>query len=112
MAFLTFLVPFQIPTSEPVSFEAVFGSNLSEDTRNMLSTATAQRKQFLESLTYEGARPDPRNVIAMVDAYIPTAFHILHSLEAHSSDEIVVKSKFNFSWTSVFSCEKKYSKKS
>jgi len=104
-ALLTWLQPEnKNPTTRPIDFSACFGGNLSSEARDLLHLATAQRNKLIEVLGASGdaAPPDPRNITAAVEAYLPSLWTITASFEAASTLSVKLTSvKLEFKWVSA-----------
>lgn len=55
-------------------------SSLQIPASQLLQTATAQRQLVEDSLTYEGARPRPENIIAAMERYLYSLWQVKVSL--------------------------------
>lgn len=103
-SFYEFKIP-QTPKSRKnsVNYDRVIGGDLQPEVRKMLKVASQQRITLIQGLSYVDAKPDPRNIIAAVDAYLPNVWKIQRSLEFSQSTKIKLEAPLEFEWTSVLS---------
>ena len=103
-SFYEFKIP-QTPKSRKnsVNYDKVIGGDLQPEVRKMLKVASQQRITLIQGLSYVDAKPDPRNVIAAVDAYLPNVWKIQRSLEFSQSTKIKLEAPLEFEWTTVLS---------
>ncbi|KAH9257584.1 hypothetical protein BASA81_004033 [Batrachochytrium salamandrivorans] len=93
--------PFVAPaTTSPVDFDATFGGALPPQARELLQLATLQRAKLADVLGDKNL--DVRNLIAAVDAYLPSLWQLTASLQAQEASLKLVR-KLEFKWTSALS---------
>eukprot|EP00510_Aplanochytrium_minuta_P002040 CAMPEP_0184022272 /NCGR_PEP_ID=MMETSP0954-20121128/10505_1 /TAXON_ID=627963 /ORGANISM="Aplanochytrium sp, Strain PBS07" /LENGTH=490 /DNA_ID=CAMNT_0026304611 /DNA_START=140 /DNA_END=1612 /DNA_ORIENTATION=- len=101
LSFVEFDIP-RTPKSKDktIKYEEIIGGNLKEEVVQMLKTGTQQRRLLVQGLTYAGTTPNPQNVIAAVNSYLPSVWRIQKSLETSKDTLIKLQKPLAFTWKS------------
>ena len=89
---------YKIPSTKPNDLNATIGGNLSSAARHLLQNATRQRVTLTDGLEYGGSRVDPRNVVAACEAYFPSIWKVMKSMEASASVNVKLNRELIFAW--------------
>lgn len=98
---LTTLSKYEVCSSSQIAFDKIFEDQMDEATVDLLQITTKKRAQLVNTLSYSGAKPDPRNLLAASSQYFPTIWQLTNSLEAAGDTNINMSAPAKFSWSSV-----------